>query len=208
MCLDLAHKVDALPEDVMREEIGKVLEKTIENTAAADVSKIRQHSENARFTLMPATLYTPRGRRPRKLIGGKVLYDLTRRYPPQLWAAIQKVRAVDLANRIAARGLAKQSWLRIAEKWGINVTVPGYVRKAVPTSKKQYDDESARVTRMPNELTYELENSQPTVNAIGGAKALQSAVDGRTEFFHVNMAHGVFDDMANIAKKYPGIKIT
>src|SRR5215468_3277194 len=114
MCLELAAIADSPPDQVLREEVGKVLSKAIDNTDAASVASIRQHHDQAPFTMQPASLYTPKRKRARKIHrGGKISYSLKFRYPDRLWRAIQRARAIDLKKRLAARGLAKQSWYKL-----------------------------------------------------------------------------------------------
>jgi hypothetical protein len=212
---ELARKLNAPDDTVMREETGKILSKAIENTDAADVGKIRSHSANAKFSLQPITLYTPKHRGVIKAKSAdfsgrvRILYNLSYRYPNELWSAIQAARARDVAVRIAARGLAKQSWYRIGQMLGVSVDAPSYVKKAVARTGKTYpNDETARSFRENGKIGIEFDNSQPTVNAIGGAQALQRAIDGRVQFYLTNLSHGVFMDLQAIAKKYPGVEIT
>jgi hypothetical protein len=147
----------------LREEVGSVLSQALKNTKAASVSGIKEHSANAKFTVMPASLYTPKHRRAR-VAGGKVLYNLSRRYPPKLWAAIQKARAIDLKRRLAARGLAKQSWYKLGLQLGLAVDAPDYVKNAVATTGKAYQDEKTQVVKGTASNVITIETSQPTLN--------------------------------------------
>jgi hypothetical protein len=208
MCDDLAAILKQPPEKVLREEVGRVLSKTIENTDAADADKIRQHSQQATASLQSASLYAPKNAGRRHLKGGRVLYNLSWRYPNQLWSAIQVKRAQDVARRLAARGLAKRSWLRIGQLLSVPVDAPAYVKKAIAMTGKIYSgDERATIARTDGGVTFTIENAQPTVNAINGDSALQRAIDGRTTFFVTNMEKGVFGSLETAAKKYPGVKI-
>jgi hypothetical protein len=207
MCRELAKKLQAPPERVLREEIGRVLSRAIELTPAADKSKIEAHSRNAVATLQPAGLYAPKRPGRRHLKKGRVLYDLNKfRYPNALWQAILTARAADLKKRIKARGLAKQSWLRIAMLQAFPVDAPGYVRSAVATTGKQYpQDEKVDVARSNGNYSYTIENSQPTINAIDGEIILARAVNGRVSYFLKNIEKEVFTDLKKIATKYPGV---
>ncbi len=191
MCRELARKCDVPPTEALREETGKILSKAIDNTDAADVSKIKAHSANAKFTKF----------------NGK-LYNLAHHYPNTLWRAIQAARLKDLAARLAARGLAKQSFYKIGEILGLAVEAPAYVKKAVASTGKQYNDEKGRTIREKGFVGYEFETSQPTVNAIGGERALQQAIDGRVLFFLKNIEKDVFKNLDTIAKKYPGVTVS
>lgn len=208
MCANLSEILKAPPEKVLREEVGRVLSKTIENTDAADADKIRQHSQNAAASLQSASLYTPKLGGRRHLKKGRVLYNLSWRYPNQLWSAIQVKRAEDLARRLKARGLAKRSWLRIGQLLSVPVDAPAFVKKAVAMTGKIYpEDERATIARTDGGITFTIENAQPTVNAINGDRALQRAIDGRVSFFVTNVSKGVFDSLESAAKKYPGVKV-
>jgi hypothetical protein len=209
MCRELSTSLKVPYSDVLEAEVGKVLEKAIEDTPAANASAIRAHQESARYSLQPADLYSPRQPGRRKLKNGRVAYNMTFRYPSFLWQEIQKARAVDIAKKIKARGLAKKSWLTIAAKLGLNVKAPGFVTTAVAsTGKAYYDDVSGEKTGGAGDISIHIENSQPTINAIGGDEILQKAVDGREQYFVQNIAHGAFDSIDKIVKKYPGIKVS
>jgi len=208
MCREMAQRLDKPDDTILREETGRIFNKAIENTDAADVGKIRARSAASKFSLQPTALYTPKQPGRRHLRSGKVLYNLSYRFPAPLWNAIQAARAKDVKVRIAARGLAKQSWYKIAILLGLGIEAPAYVKKAIASTGKEYsEDEKATVIRAKGQMGYEFENAQPTVNAIGGERALQQAIDGRVEFFLTNVSKGVFDDLARVAKKYPGIEI-
>ena len=208
MVKELSRRLDEPPMEVLREEVGKVLEKTIADTPAMDVGKTRRRFDAARFTAQPETLYEPKYRLRRHPKDNKVLYNLTYRYPSQLWSAITEARTKDFKKKLAARGLAKQSWLKIGEMLGLGVKAPGYVMSAVPTTGKQYSDEDAQIERKAGGINYHFENSQPTVIELNGERILQRAMDGRTLFFVNNLSRAVFDDLAQAAKKYPGVKVT
>ena len=207
MCYELARMAGSPPTQALREEVGKVLSRAIELTPAASVEKISRQQQNQAYAMEPASLYTPKFPKRRNVRNGRVLYKLTNRYPDTLWQKIQQARNKDIKKKIAARGLAKQSWWIIGNLLGLNVPAPAYVTRAIPTSGKTYKDETARVDRQGAEVAYEFENSQPTINAIDGAKILQKAIDGRVNYFLTNVSREVFDKMESIAKKYPGVTV-
>jgi len=208
MCSELAAIANAPPDQVLREEVGKVLSQAIVNTKAASVSDIKRHHDAASFTLQPPSLYSPKEKTRRHLRRGKVLYNLKYRYPDQLWASIQKARLKDLMRRIRARGLAKQSWYKIGLMLGLSVEAPAYVKNAVPTTGKTYKDETVVVQQGTANNAITINTSQPTLVAIDGELALQRAINGRANYFIQNVIHSVFDTMADAAKKYPGVFIS
>lgn len=205
-CETLARLVEHPPEEVLLEEIGRVLTQAVKNTNAAEASSIKQHQQRRTHSLQPTTMYAPKRPGRRKLHGGKVLYNLSWKYPNRVWTAIQKARAEDLRRRLKARGLAKQSWVLLGDKLGVEVDAPSYVRNAVATTGKTYPENvSVQKKQESGEVSFVTENSQPTVNLIGGAEALQRAIEGRRQYFLNNVAHHVFTSMEKAAKKYPGI---
>lgn len=209
MVRELSRKADVPDDEVLVHEVGKVIEAAAEFTPALQVSKLKARREAALFSSQPASLYSPkRSRRGVKITkNGFIAYYLRNRYPNALWSAIAARRKASLARAIKARGLAKKSWWEIANALGITITVPSYVTKAVASTGRDYAGNVAvKLFRTKGKLGITITNSQPTVNAIGGARALQRAIDGRTKFFIQNVAHGVFKDVAQIARKYPGMK--
>ncbi len=213
MVRELARKANAPDDEILSYEVGKVLEATVQFTPALQVSKLRSRTEAALFSMQPASLYTPkRGRRSVKISkNGFIAYYLQNRYPNALWSAISARRKASLARALRARGLAKKSWWEIARLLGITIKVPNYVPIAVASSGRSYPGNvSAKRLRPAAKLQITIENAQPTVNIpqVGGARALQRAIDGRTKFFIQNVGRGVFDDVAKIAKKYPGVKVS
>lgn len=206
MCNELAALMNAPPEQVLREEIGRVLSKAIENTDAAEASSIIRHSQSTTRSLQSATMYSPKNPGRRHLKGGKVLYNTRWRYPDTLWSSLEAARHRDLARRLAARGLAKRSWYRLGQLINVKVDAPGYVKKAVASTGKIYpEDERATINRSVGKIEFIVENAQPTVNAIGGAQALRRAINGRVQYFLTNIEKGVFDSMDKIVKKYQGV---
>lgn len=208
---EIARKGNVTEEEVLVSEVGKILEATIRNTKTASVTSIRATSENSEFSMQPESLYTPKSGREGVNVtkGGFIAYYLRNRYPNALWAAMSARRKTSLIAKLKARGLARKSWLDIARKLGLRIQFPGYVANAVASTGKEYP-QNTRVSfqRRTGKLQINFENSQPTVNKIGGGQALQRAVDGRYKFFLRNLALGTFDSVAKIARQYPGIKVT
>lgn len=207
-------RLSAVPYDVfVRSEVGKVMEAAVKFTPAIQVQKARMQHESAQFSSQPASMYSPKSKGPRNIKtnkkgGGYIVYYLGNRYPNQLWGAMSGRRRAKLARILGARGLAKKSWLRIAEELGIAIKAPGFVRKAIATTQKQYPDISTRVQKSQSQIRIDITNAQPTVNIprVGGAKALRLAISGRVKFYEQNVMRLVFNDVAKIAKAYPGIK--
>lgn len=205
-CVTLARLLEHPPEEVLIEEIGRVLTQAVKNTDAAEASSIKRHQQQRTHSSQSSNLYSPRRAGRRRLHNGRVLYNLSWKYPNTLWTSIQAKRAQDLQRRLRARGLAKQSWVLLGEKLGASVDAPAYVRRAIATTGKTYDNVSVNKRSSSGQVVIDTENSQPTVNRIGGAAALQRAIDGRKEYYYANVGHHVFTSMEKAAKRYPGIK--
>jgi hypothetical protein len=215
-CFALAKVTGRSIEKVVNTEMTKLLESAMGYTKAASVSGIRKRHDAHKFVSLPANAYTPstpaglRSRAQAKIDAhGNLLYFLGNNYPPALWNVIDRKRKADLERELHARGLAKKSWLYVARALKIPLTAPGYVAKAIPTTGREYPQNiTARKLIDNNKVIVSFLNAQPTVNAIGGKRALQNAINGRVKFFLANMKTGVFNSMQEIAKKYPGLKLT
>lgn len=205
-CRSIAKAAQRPPEAVVRAEVGKVIESALKNTRAAKVSKIRGRYRD--FYGLPQGAYTTKHRRRASIsVNGFVIYPLKgRRYPNELWALISRRRTQSLLKRLRARGLAKQSWLRLAEQLGVEIAHPGYVNRAIPSTGTAHpENTSVQIERGPGRILITTNNAQPTVVAIDGG-AFQRAIEGRAKFYSKNVQLGVFDDVTKIARQYPGLK--
>jgi hypothetical protein len=213
MFREIGRKVRVPPEEIMLYEIGKILEAWLRLVPAASVGKIRASYDEAIFSAQPAGLYTPKsGREGVKLTKhGFVKYFLMNRYPDALWNDMSERRKASLLRKLGARGLAKQSvWQIAVERLGLKISAPGYVAGALASTGKRYpENTSVRLERRTGRLQISFTNSQPTINQerVGGRRALQQAIDNRVRYFMTNIARGVFDDVKNIAKRYPGMRV-
>ena len=215
MCRQLSQISAASQQKILDAEVAKVLEAAVRHTPAAKVSAMRARQEQARYSAQPASLYTPRspsGRRHRAGVKptkrGFIRYHLANRYPAELWKKIVTRRKASLARKIRARGLARRSWLMIADALGLKIAVPSYVKGAVATTGKNYaTNVSVGRRRSVAGVGITIVNSQPTVNLpnVGGAAALQKAINGRVNYFAQNLKRGVFRSAQRIAKAYPGV---
>ena len=88
--------------------------------------------------------------------------------------------------------------------------MPSFVPSATPTTGREYDDVSAKSVATKRGAGVTISNAQPTANLdrVGGARALKRAIDGRVKFFQQNLQRHVFDDVKQIARAYPGVKVT
>lgn len=213
-CLALAKVSGRSMEEVVTAELGKVIDRTIELTPSATISRIRGRFEASEFTAQSPSIYTPQsaqGRRSREKVhlskNGKIIYKLSNRYPAALWRAITERRKESLRRKLQAIGLAKKSWWNIAQALGLPVKSGRFVSAIASTGKEYPDNFVVSKTVTDSDIAVAFINAQPTVNAIGGRTALQRAIDGRVKYFLASVKLGVFDSMQKIAKQYPGLKI-
>lgn len=206
MCDQLSRLSGVPLEATVLAEVGKVLEQAVKNTKSASVAKIRARYED--FVPMGIDAYSPkRTRHYGNLVGSNLIYYRKNRYPNELWSRLQARRQQLIDRRRAARGLAKKSWWQLAEALGLRIEVSEYVPSAIATTGKDYNDTS--VARVTNErgVSITITNAQPTANAIGGARALHVAIQGRLKYFSRSCELAVFAEMQKIARQYPGLKI-
>jgi hypothetical protein len=153
--------------------------------------------------------------------GKRTFYNVSHRLPDRVWAEYineEQHRATELRQFIpkakGARGLAKRSWLQIADELGIPLAdVPDYVRKARPSSGREFINGAGKLFRQTDAIFIEIANDYPALvnsnrSGLQGVRILQSAIDGRIQGFETNLAKGLFDNLAARAKKYPGVFVT
>lgn len=216
MCGSLSRMSCATFQSTLDYEVSRVVEKTIALLPAASVSKIRANHEASPITAQPDSLYAPQspsGKRARakarRTKNGKLKYYLANRYPDALWSQIEARRQKSLRAKLKARGLAKHSFFAITAALDLDVRIPGYVKKAVARTGRDYDARNVSVSRRTGleSAGIAFEDRQPTVNLakIGGARALQRAINGRVRYFERNLVKKVFDSAKDIARRYPGV---
>jgi len=201
--------------DVVQAEITSILNRTIDYTYSTTKQKINAEFQAAEFTSQPPSLYEPRSfsglkaRAQANIYGGKLRYFLSNRYPDRLWSAITAARQKSLNKRQRAIGLAKKSWWNIGRALGLKVKGGRFVGAVAKTGRNYPEDYAVNKEIKDDNISVTFINAQPTVNSPGvkGAGALHAAINGRVKYFNENMKRGVFNSMANIAKRYPGLKI-
>lgn len=189
--------------DVLASEAEAILRKVITLTPVAKVAGIRArmlpvHQGGTKlWTFYPANTAT-----------GK-LYNLENKYPTPLWNAINAQIRTRLAEKVVRRGLSRNSWWLMAEKMGISIEVPGYIRKVEVKGVDLRSNVSAiRGTSRTGKATLGGTNAQPTIaGPLRGQSILDRAIRGRVRYFEENLRRGVFADVAQIAKKYPGLTV-
>jgi hypothetical protein len=216
-CLALAKVSGRSMQETVESELAKVIDRTIEFTPSSTASRIRKTFDGQTFTAQPSTLYAPQtspGRTVRSNArvskSGKLFYFLENRYPNALWTQIAQRRKESLQRKIAAIGLAKKSWWVIAKALGLPVKLGRFANAQSPDGRDHPENFSVSKSVRETDIAVAFINSQPTVTnpKVGGRRALQSAIDGRVKYFLTNVQLGVFKSMDNIAKRYPGLKLT
>lgn len=169
---------------------ARVVFNALYRTSAAKASAIKRTWQDREYTTF----------------GGK-RYKLSNHYPDRLWGQLEQFRDDRLAVKLAARGLAKKSWLHLARDLGsaIPARVPGYVQTA--NYKGRDHPENAAHSTAGSGTAYSLKiiNSSTIVQLAGGQSALLAAMQGEIGYFRQNMAHQFYLSAASRAKKYPGV---
>jgi hypothetical protein len=190
-------------QQVIDPEVAKVLEKSLALTNKASEIKIRERVKNRQVFMID-----------NKRIDMRWWPYLRRRdgammtMPADLQAQVEVKRARILRHKIAAIGLTKNSWWLLSRKLGIPINAPAFVQTA-KTNNPAGMENNVAITRSGNGNSYgvKVENYMPILRWTNGTQAFFSALAGRIGFFRMNVKKGVFNDIANVAKKYPGIMV-
>ena len=173
--------------DIIRAETKSILESAAKKTKAAQVKLIKANAEA----------------RPVRSLNGKRYY-MQHRYPDALWASLQIQIKNSIKRRKDARGLSKKSWVQIAEKLGIEISVPNYVAKATTKGGDYPENAQGSEKQEGNAFHIQITNSRTYSPSV--VDSLRAAMRGRTNFFKKNLRLGVFKKTSEIAAKYPGLK--
>lgn len=240
LCNDLlrmADKPGVTFEHVLKDQTGKVLETCVKYTGSpkASTTPRKPHTVGTGFakegeselwitTGGPSWLVEPGGK------GYHTCYIVRepgnmRHWSNDRWARGQRLLALadpdgginrqqKRANKIIkGRGLAKASWVQIADSLGIPVKVPAFVRKAVPQDGIPRVSGVGRKMQSANSLFLEIENRYPLLCGAArkrtagndGFAILTRAIKTRVKAFEEDVKRGVFDDLKTRAQRYPGI---
>ncbi len=123
-----------------------------------------------------------------------------------------------LAQAKLTAGLARQSWLLIAESLGINLSsVPGgrisgsaisQASGARGKSGRLYPNGASIEMKTDNSYFAVLINRLPYGAQLGFANLLSAAVAGRVSYIKTAVAKGALDSFEKTAKAFPGWKVT
>lgn len=178
-------------------EVGKILEKTLAGTKTATAASINNSVKRTNWTTYPANWNGGGGKR----------YLLTNRYPNSLWGKIQGQMSMSLARKVAAKGWARKSWFALALKIGVQIDDKGS-NMAKVSNHEAADNVTYRRDENGGNYMLVIANTSPLLRWADSARAFFAAVAGRTGFYKQNLAHGVFNDLAQVSRKYPGLSIS
>lgn len=118
----------------------------------------------------------------------------------------------------AAIGLARQSWIQIADAIGIKLeSVPGggisaaglaKARNAIASDGRAYSNGQAAEFQTNQTYIAELVNSLPYGRKAKLDRVLVRRINGRAAFFAKNVKLGVFNSVSKILAAYPGFKVS
>lgn len=185
----------------------RVIQGAADRTRAATVETITKSEAHRMLTREFVTIEGKKF-----LISGTGSDGHRNRYPDWLWNGIQALvkqnMTARIAQRSAARGLGKQSWLHLAESLGGQIDVPGYVRAASYRGQQYPDDVHWQDDKANGRYGLTIVNASPIVGYAGGLGALLGSMQAEIGYFTENMAHGFYLTLAGRAAKYPGIFVT
>jgi len=181
--------------DIIRAETKSILESAAKKTAAAQVKLIEARVKGTVARTIKGKTY---------LLPGSVHASKGWRVSDRVWASLQLQIKNSIKRRKDARGLSKKGWVQIAEKLGIELSVPKYVAKAT-TPKGDYPENAQAAEKQTGpQFFIEITNSRTYSPSV--RDAIRAAMRGRTRFFQNNLKRGVFEKTSEIAAKYPGLK--
>lgn len=149
---------------------------------------------------------------------------LNRHYGDAVWTDLKEAvqdfqyderKRVPLAKKSA--GLARQSWVQIADDLGIRLEdVPGggispagiaKAREAIARDGRSYKNGQGSEYGSARDFTIRLTNQLPYASKVRLDSILAGAINGRVKFFERNLALGVFKSLEKTLKAYPGLRI-
>jgi len=161
-------------------------------------------------------------RGPGNLIGPAVPYhwrnDDWRSYQQTLADYRNTAKRLMTLGRQSA-GLARQSWVQIADRLGIPLeTVPGggslspnqiaQARRATNSRGKFYLNGQAAKEKSAERFFVTLINNLPFGTRIHFDALLERVIMGRVKYFATSLSKGVFQSMETVARRFPGFSAT
>lgn len=125
-------------------------------------------------------------------------------------AELNREKALILDRLKKAKGLAARPWVDCARAIGIDGLLKnaGTAGQAIATNGKVYRNGTAREEHTRTVNMIELRVDSPVTLAKGqGQRVLEAAISTRVNAFGIELAKGVFEDVATRAARYPGVFI-
>lgn len=157
--------------------------------------------------------------------GGQTFRPMNYHWKNAMWSDIQELAddvAIQSRKKIpkgrAAIGLARQSWIQIADALNIDLSaVEGggslsaagiaKARAAIAVSGRPHQNGTGSALDDKEKTVVTLINRLPYGQAIGFDRTLLGVVAGRAKYFEKSYAHGAFDSMRAAARSYPWLKV-
>ncbi len=141
------------------------------------------------------------------------------RWPDRIWNEYQSLIDQTPEERAAlkkawieaalkSRGLAKASWFQIGAALGLPMKTPaGYVMAAIGSDGRAYVNGTGTHRDTKTETILELINLMPALTGGGldGEGIAERAKAARVSAFDHALEHGIFADLDQVAKRYPGL---
>ena len=232
-CRDLMKITGQQFETVLRHEVGKVLELTIQRTKKATPQKIMRNFFNQKMTMAKIPYGGPETRSDdpktrerlarqagdRRGYGDALKYALPpfvggrhktggagrHKHPSWLWDELRQRRARSLKDKIARAGVSAKHWLEIANILGIPVNAPSEVRNA--QNKKPFAVKASTngTLRGMNFVIQGQNFGRISVNEAAGDKAMRSAIRSRATFFNSALKKEAKGKVNIISRRYPDL---
>lgn len=232
-CRDLMKITGQEFETVLRHEVGKVLELTIDRTKKATPQKVMRNFFNQKMTMAKIPYGGPETRSDdpktrerlalqagqRRGYGDALKYALPpyvggkhktggagrHKHPNWLWNELRQRRAKSLKDKISRAGVSAKHWLQIANILGIPVSAPAQVRNAQNRKPFSVKASTNGNLRGMNFVIQGQNFGRLSVVEAGGDKALRSAIRSRVTFFKSALKKDAKSKVNIIARRYPDL---
>lgn len=196
---DIAAMAKVTPEQVLKYEVTKIMERALKLTKVAKAGDIRD-------------AYAKKLEGSNKAKKEKYIAYLVKKFnidARNAWQKIVERNNTERDERLARRGISKKSWLDIANQFGLTLSgVPAYVSGAKVKGQSIVASQGAvRKTSAGANVSFEGNNSMAAALSPGGKGrfAIKDAIYGREKLFFIGLKKGVFDSIKSICAKYPGL---
>ena len=234
-CRDLMKITGQQFETVLKHEVGRVLEITMDRMKKASPQKVMRNFFAQKMTSQDIPYGGPETRsgdsrvierlarraseRRGESKNGKLKYALApfvggkhkgggagrHKHPSWLWNELRTRRAKSLKDKLSKVGVSAKHWLEIANILGIPVRASGDIRKARNTKPFAVKAMTNGTMRGMNFVIQGQNFGRLSVVEAGGDKALRSAIRTRATFFQSAMKKNAKSKVNIIARRYPDL---